>query len=99
MTLSGGCFLLDVHIKLGGLRVFLGAVLEGFPLVLYLVSSDVRVVGGFLVDNVEVLGITEVELLGIPGAYMEVIITVLVLFLTDAGFKELVGWLGTGLRL
>lgn len=99
MTLSGSSLLLNVHIELERLRVFLSAVLKSGFLALDFVSRNIRMVYLLSFRKIEIRRIIKIQSLGIPRTYMEMLITISVELLTDAGFNESIGLLRSGLLL
>lgn len=82
--------LLDVHVELEGLGVFLAAVLYGKLLAFDAAVLDVGVES----LDIEVSGISETKLMSVPSTHVKMSISVLVEFSADATLEELVAGVG-----
>lgn len=91
MTFPGGGLFLDEWVRpFKWLWVFLAAVAECLTLTIHLVTLDVGVVA----VNVEVARVDEPQWMSIPGAYVKMLVAVLVSLLSDADLKDLIGGVG-----
>lgn len=87
MALSSLSLLLDVHVVLERLWVFLGAVLECSLLGLHLLVLDVWVICLTIVLYVKVACTSELKWLSVPGTYVKMIVPIFMRFTAYAGFE------------
>lgn len=87
---SSSSFFFDVHVELKRVGVFLRAVAESSLLAFDGRVFNVGMVSLILPGDVQVSRIMKIELLSVPSANMKMEIAILVPFLTNAAFEQLV---------